>query len=76
VSDLFAVVVGPLSLVVDGNVIFRNDLSVAAVEDIIKRTNEQLRARWPMIQYIYLTPVPAQPRLSSRSSTKRRVYLR
>lgn len=71
VSDLFAVVVGPMSLVVDGNVIFHDDLSVAAVEEIIKHTNEELRRRWPMIQYIYLTPVPAQPRLNSRSTTKK-----
>lgn len=76
VSDIFAVVVGPMSLVVDGNVIFRDDLSVAAVEAIIQHTNEELQTRWPMIQYIYLTPVPARPRLSARPPTKRRLNLK
>jgi cation diffusion facilitator family transporter len=71
VSDLFAVVVGPMSLVVDGNVIFQSDLPVSAVEQSIERTNEELRRRWPMIQHIYLTPVPAQPRLSSRSAARK-----
>jgi cation diffusion facilitator family transporter len=71
VSDLFAVVVGPMSLVVDGNVIFQDDLSVSVVEQTIERTNDELRRRWPMIQYIYLTPVPAQPRLTSRSPTRK-----
>jgi cation diffusion facilitator family transporter len=71
VSDLFAVVVGPMSLVVDGNVIFQDDLSVAVVEQTIERTNEELRRRWPMIQHIYLTPVPAQPRLTPRSAARK-----
>ena len=71
VSDLFAIVVGPMSLVVDGNVIFKSDLSVAVVEQTIVRTNEELRRRWPMIQHIYLTPVPAQPRLAPRSATRK-----
>ena len=71
VSDLFAIVVGPMSLVVDGNVIFRDDLSVAVVEKTIERTNEELRRRWPMIQHIYLTPVPAQPRLVVRPTSRK-----
>jgi cation diffusion facilitator family transporter len=71
VSDLFAVVVGPMSLVVDGNVIFQDDLSVSVVEQTIERTNEELRKRWPMIQHIYLTPVPAQPRLTPRSAARK-----
>jgi cation diffusion facilitator family transporter len=69
VSDLFAVVVGPMSLVVDGNVLFQDDLPVSAVEQTIERTNDELRRRWPMIQHIYLTPVPAKPRLARRSTT-------
>jgi len=65
VPDLFAVVVGPASLVVDGNVIFSDDLDVPVVEQTIMRTNEELRRRWPSIEYIYLTPVPAKsPRLA------------
>ncbi len=67
VSDLFAIVVGPMNLVVDGNVIFQDDLSVAVVERTIIHTNEELRKRWPNIQHIYLTPVPARPRLVGRS---------
>jgi len=35
VPDLFAIVVGPSSLVVDGDVIFAHDLDAPAVEQII-----------------------------------------
>jgi divalent metal cation (Fe/Co/Zn/Cd) transporter len=70
VSDLFAIVVGAMSVVVDGNVIFQDELSAAVVEQTIIHANEELRRRWPMIQYIYLTPVPPQPsRVAWRSST-------
>lgn len=79
VSDLFAVVVGPMNVVVDGNVLFQDDLPVSAIEETIIHTNEELRKRWPIIQHIYLTPVPAQPRIgapgksrSMHSFTKRR----
>jgi cation diffusion facilitator family transporter len=73
VSDLFAVVVGPMSLVVDGNVIFSDDLAVSVVEQTIIHTNEELRRRWPMIKYIYLTPVPASPlRMAAIRSMKKR----
>jgi cation diffusion facilitator family transporter len=71
VSDLFAVVVGSTSVVVDGNVLFRDDLSISVVEKTIEQINEELRKRWPIIRYIYLTPVPAQPRLTSRSDTRK-----
>jgi cation diffusion facilitator family transporter len=71
VSDLFAVVVGPMSVVVDGNVIFQEQLSALAIEQSIIHTNEELRKRWPMIQHIYLTPVPAKPRLTSRSTSRK-----
>jgi cation diffusion facilitator family transporter len=72
VSDLFAVVVGPLSLVVDGNVIFADDLPMSVVEQTIIDTNKELRRRWPMITYIYLTPVPPvpSPRLTARMKKK------
>jgi cation diffusion facilitator family transporter len=70
VLDLFAIIVGAMSFVVDGNVIFQDDLSASVVEQTIIHTNEELRRRWPMIQYIYLTPVPPQPsRVAWRSST-------
>lgn len=57
VPDLFAVVVGPLSLVVDGDVTFDHGIDVSEVESSIASAASELRERWPMIQYIYLTPV-------------------
>jgi divalent metal cation (Fe/Co/Zn/Cd) transporter len=70
VLDLFAIVVGAMSVVVDGNVIFDDNLFAAVVEQTIIHTNEELRKRWPMIRYIYLTPVPPQPsRVAWRSGT-------
>jgi len=69
VPDLFAIIVGPTSLVVDGNVIFAHDLDVPVVEETITRANSELRRRWPSIEYIYLTPVPAKrSRLKTRVS--------
>jgi cation diffusion facilitator family transporter len=69
VPDLFAVVVGPSSLIVDGDVTFAVDLNVPAVEESIMRSASALRTRWPSIEYVYLTPVPeARPRRAERSS--------
>ena len=63
VPDLFAVVVGPQSFIVDGDVTFADDLDVPAVEESIAATAVALRERWPSIEYLYLTPVPgARPR--------------
>jgi cation diffusion facilitator family transporter len=59
VPDLFAVVIGPSSLIVDGDVTFAVALNVPAVEQTIKNAAAALRERWPSIEYIYLTPVPA-----------------
>ena len=61
VADLFAVVVGPLSLVVDGEVTCESGLDVSGVEQVIGQAVAALRERWPMIKYIYLMPVPATP---------------
>jgi cation diffusion facilitator family transporter len=72
VSDLFAIVVGPMSAVVDGNVIFQDDLTAAVVEQTIIHTNEELRKRWPLIRHIYLTPVPPKPRVTSNSPSHKR----
>jgi cation diffusion facilitator family transporter len=58
VPDLFAVVIGPSSLIVDGDVTFADALDVPAVEQTIKAAAVALRERWPSIEYIYLTPVP------------------
>lgn len=63
IPDLFAVVIGPSSLIVDGDVTFAAALNVPAVEQSIKSAAAALRERWPSIEYIYLTPVPeARPR--------------
>jgi cation diffusion facilitator family transporter len=61
VADLFAIVVGPLSLVVDGEVTFACGLDVPAVEQVVGQAVAALRERWPMIKYVYLMPVPAAP---------------
>jgi cation diffusion facilitator family transporter len=58
VPDLFAVVVGPSSLIVNGDVTFADDLDVPAVEQTITRSDAALQAHWPSIDYVYLTPVP------------------
>lgn len=57
VPDLFAVVIGPTSLIVAGDVTFAAALNVPAVEQSIKSAAAALRERWPSIEYIYLTPV-------------------
>jgi cation diffusion facilitator family transporter len=67
VQDLFAVVVGPASLIVDGDVTFADELDVPAVERTIMRCDAALRQHWPAIHYVYLTPVPsARPRPGAR----------
>ena len=69
VPDLFAIVVGPSSLIVDGDVTFADDLTVPGVEQAIMRSAAVLRERWPSIDYVYLTPVSqARPRRAKRSS--------
>jgi cation diffusion facilitator family transporter len=58
VPDLFAIVIGSSSLIVDGDITFADALNVPAVEETIKSAAAALRERWPSIEYIYLTPVP------------------
>ena len=68
VPDLFAIVVGPSSLIVDGDVTLADDLDVPAVEQTIMRSAAALRERWPSIEFVYLTPVArARPRRAVRS---------
>ena len=68
---LLAIVVGPSSLIVDGDVTFADDLDVPAVEQTIMRSVTALRERWPSIHYVCLTPVPrARPRRAARSSAR------
>ena len=70
VPDLFAVVIGPSSLIVDGDVTFADDLDVPAVEKTIMRCAAALRQRWPAVEYVYLTPVSkARPRRVVRSGS-------
>ena len=67
VPDLFGVVIGPSSLIVNGDVTFDDDLDVPAVERTIMWSAAALRERWPSIDYVYLNPVPrARPRRSAR----------
>jgi divalent metal cation (Fe/Co/Zn/Cd) transporter len=47
VPDLFAIVIGPSSLVVDGDLIFAGDLDLPAVEHTIPHCIRVLRKRWP-----------------------------
>jgi cation diffusion facilitator family transporter len=72
VPDLFAVVVGPSSLIVDGDVIFSDELTVPDVEQAIIGAAAALRARWPSVDYVYLTPVPkARSRRAARAARTR-----
>ncbi len=68
VPDLFGVVVGPASIIVDGDITFNDELSVTEVEAAIQTCSAALRKRWPAIEYVYLTPVAvARPRRVVRS---------
>jgi cation diffusion facilitator family transporter len=67
VPDVFAVVVGPSILIVDGDVVFDDGLDVPAVESVIVGAAERLRHRWPAIAYVYLNPVAAARSRSSRT---------
>jgi divalent metal cation (Fe/Co/Zn/Cd) transporter len=69
VPELFAVVVGPSSLIVDGAITFADGMDVLSVEQTITRSAAALRERWPSIEYVYLTPVSqARPRRATRFS--------
>ena len=67
VPDLFGVVIGPSTVIVNGDVTFADDLDVPAVEQAIVHSAAALRERWPSIEYVYLTPV---------SKARSRRYLR
>jgi cation diffusion facilitator family transporter len=57
VPDLIAVVVGPSSFIVDGDVTLDTSLDVPAAEATIAKAAAALRQRWPTVTYVYLTPV-------------------
>jgi cation diffusion facilitator family transporter len=70
VPDLFAIVVGPASLIVNGDVTFADELDVSDVEQAIALCGTALREQWSSIEYVYLTPVSeARPRGSGRIVT-------
>jgi cation diffusion facilitator family transporter len=70
VPDLFAIVVGPSSVIVNGDVTFADELAVSDVEQAITLCGAALRERWSSIEYVYLTPVSeARPRRSRRMQT-------
>jgi cation diffusion facilitator family transporter len=72
VPDLFAIVIGPATLVVDGDVTFDDHLDVPAVEAAIAQAAVALRQQWPTVVYVYLTPVAsARPRGSRRTTQVR-----
>jgi cation diffusion facilitator family transporter len=60
VPDLFAIVVGPATFIVDGDVTFADEMSVPEVEGVIEHATAALKSRWPQVAYVYLTPVAAQ----------------
>jgi divalent metal cation (Fe/Co/Zn/Cd) transporter len=67
VPDLLAVVVGPATLVVDGDITFEDALTVPEVEAALARVETDLKARRPEVRYVYLTAVSAhRPREFSR----------
>jgi hypothetical protein len=68
VPDIFAIVVGPSSVIVDGDVVFDDALDVPAVEAIIVSAAADLRAQWPSIAYVYLNPVSAHRSRRVRSA--------
>jgi cation diffusion facilitator family transporter len=59
VPDLFAIFVGPGTLIVAGDVIFADRLDVPAVEAAIVAAATALRSGWPAAAYVYLNPVAA-----------------
>jgi cation diffusion facilitator family transporter len=71
VPDLFAMVVGPWSLIVGGDVTFADELEVPDVEQAITLCVTALQEHWSGIEYVYLTPVSQpRPRRSRRPVTR------
>ncbi len=67
VPDLFAIVIGPSSLIVDGDIMLDENLDLSAAEETIMRSVHALRQRWSRIEYVYLTPVAnARPGRATR----------
>jgi cation diffusion facilitator family transporter len=66
VPDVFAVVVGPSSVIVDGDVVFDDHLDVPQVEAVIVAAAAGLRRQWPSVAFVYLNPVAAARPRSNR----------
>jgi len=67
VPDLFAVVIGPTSVIVNGDVSLAENLDLRAAEQVIAEATEALRQRWSLVEFVYLTPVPfARPRRNAK----------
>jgi cation diffusion facilitator family transporter len=70
VPDFFAIVVGPSTYIVDGDVTFARGLTVSELESTIDRAAAALKARWPQVAYVYLTPVSdRRPRGAHRAAS-------
>jgi cation diffusion facilitator family transporter len=59
VPDLFGIVIGPATVIVNSDVVFEDGLDVPAVEAAIVSAAAALRREWPAIAYVYLNPVSA-----------------
>jgi divalent metal cation (Fe/Co/Zn/Cd) transporter len=66
VPDLFAIVVGPSSLIVDDDVVFDDALDVPKVEGIIVAAAAAMRHQWPSVAYVL-----PQPGLGASTQTGR-----
>src|SRR5262249_55103148 len=59
VPDLFAVIIGPSTLAVGGDVTFEDALTVPEIEATLSDMETELKTRWPDVRYVYLTVVAA-----------------
>src|SRR5262249_18536593 len=55
VPDLVSVVVGPATLVVNGDITFEDALAVPEVETALAQIETELKTRWREVRYVYLT---------------------
>lgn len=66
VPDLFALVVGPRQVIVDGDVTLEDNLSVPEAEAVFDRAATALRSHWPEVTYVYLNPVGERRRRGTK----------
>jgi divalent metal cation (Fe/Co/Zn/Cd) transporter len=70
VPDLFAVVVGPGTLIVDGDVTFERRLDLRQVETTLDQAASNLMSCWGEIRYVYLTPVGERRQRGARREAR------